>query len=65
MKFTPEEKIAILRLHFWEQVPVAEICEEFDIAAEDFALWMEEIYEAGVYPVDEEVQFPMRIKGDD
>jgi hypothetical protein len=60
---TPEEKIALLRLHVWEQVPVAEICEQFDIAAEDFDLWLEEISEAGVFPVDEEAQFPLRIKG--
>jgi len=61
MKYTAEEKIALLRLHVWEQVPVAEICEEFDIAAEDFDLWMEEIYEDGVWPADEQDCFPLRI----
>jgi transposase-like protein len=61
MKYTPAEKVAILRLHVVKQVPVAEICEQLNIAEEDFHLWMQEIYEDGVWPVDEQDRFPLRI----
>lgn len=45
--FTPEQKIAALRRHLVEQVPVSQICDELGIAPSNFYLWQRELFENG------------------
>jgi transposase-like protein len=44
---TPEEKVAILRLHLLEKKPVSEICEEHRINPNLFYRWQQEFFENG------------------
>lgn len=45
--FTPEQKVAILRLHLLEHKPVSEICEDYDLAVNQFYRWQREFFENG------------------
>ena len=45
--YTPEEKVAILRRHLLEQVPVSRICEELHLRPTVFYRWQKELFENG------------------
>ncbi len=37
--FSPEQKVALLRLHLLEKKPVSDICQENNLAVNLFYLW--------------------------
>ena len=43
--FTPEEKVAIVRRHLLEKVPVSELCDQHGIAPSVFYHWQRELFE--------------------
>ena len=43
--FTPEEKVAILRRHFLEKVPISDLCDECGIPANTFYNWQKVLFE--------------------
>jgi len=45
--YTPEEKVAILRRHLLEHVPVSQLCEQHGIAPSLFYHWQREFFENG------------------
>ena len=45
--FTPEEKVAILRRHLVDKVPVSELCEELRLRPTMFYRWQKELFENG------------------
>ena len=45
--FTPEEKVAILRRHLVDRVPVSELCEELGLRSTVFYGWQKELFENG------------------
>ncbi|GIW92889.1 MAG: hypothetical protein KatS3mg110_0930 [Pirellulaceae bacterium] len=45
--FSPEDKVAILRKHFLEGVPVSEICKQLDLNPAQFYNWQRELFENG------------------
>jgi transposase len=45
--FTPEEKVAILRRHLVDKVPVSELCEELALRPTVFYRWQKELFENG------------------
>jgi transposase len=45
--FTPEEKVAILRRHFLDQVPISDLCDEYGIPANSFYNWQKIFFENG------------------
>lgn len=45
--FTPQEKVALLRLHLLEKKPVSEICEEHDLAVNLFYQWQAVFFNNG------------------
>lgn len=45
--YAAEEKVAILRRHFLEKVPVSDLCEETGIHPTLFYRWQEEFFENG------------------
>lgn len=45
--FTPEQKVALLRLHLLEKKPVSDICQENGIAVNLFYLWQKQLFENG------------------
>lgn len=44
---TPKQKIAILREHLIEKVPVSEICDKHDISVVNFYKWQKLLFENG------------------
>jgi transposase len=45
--FTPEEKVAILKRHLVDKVPVSELCEELGLRPTVFYRWQKEFFENG------------------
>lgn len=46
-RFEPEEKVAILRRHLLEQIPVSDVCDEYDIQPTVFYRWQKQLFENG------------------
>jgi transposase len=45
--FSPQEKVAILKRHLLEKVPVSNLCDEFDLHATQVYTWIKEFFENG------------------
>src|SRR5690349_1545589 len=45
--FTPEQKVALLRLHLLEDKPVSDICEEHNLSVTLYYLWQKQFFENG------------------
>jgi transposase len=45
--FTPKEKVAILKRHLVDEVPVSELCEELGLRPTVFHRWQKELFENG------------------
>ena|SRR5271165_795527 len=45
--FTPEQKVALLRLHLLEKKPVSDLCEEHHLSVTLFYLWQKQFFENG------------------
>ncbi len=45
--YTAEEKVAILRRHLLDQVPVSDLCEEVGLQPTVFYRWQKELFENG------------------
>ena len=45
--FTPEQKLALLRLHLLEKKPISDICQEHDLSVNLFYLWQKQFFENG------------------
>ena len=46
-RYTPDEKVAILRRHLVEQVPVSELCDKLGLQPTVFYRWQKEFFENG------------------
>src|SRR5262249_13874108 len=46
-RFTPPERVAILRLHLLEHVPVSDLCDHHGIHPTMFYRWQKEFFENG------------------
>jgi transposase len=47
--YTPEEKVAILRRHLLDKVPVSDLCEENGLQPTVFYRWQKEFFENGAF----------------
>jgi transposase len=45
--FTPQEKVALLRRHLLEHIPISQLCDEFKIVPSQFYTWQREFFENG------------------
>jgi transposase len=45
--YTPEQKVAILRQHFLDNVPISDLCEQHGIAVNLFYNWQKLFFENG------------------
>ena len=45
--YTAEEKVAILRRHLFDKVPVSDLCEELALQPTVFYRWQKELFENG------------------
>ncbi len=50
--FSPEQKVALLRLHLLERKPVSDICQEHDLSVTLFYLWQKQLFENGTAAFD-------------
>jgi len=46
-QYTPEEKMAILRKHLLEKVPVSDVCDEHGLQPTVFYRWQKALFEEG------------------
>ena len=46
-QFTPDEKVAILRLHLLEEQPISEICEANTLQPSVYYRWQKQFFEQG------------------
>ena len=46
-KFSPEEKVGILRQHLIEDVPVSDVCDRYGLNPTVFYRWQKEFFENG------------------
>ena len=46
-RFSPEEKVAILRRHFLEKVPISDLCQEHQLHPNIFYQWQKQFFENG------------------
>ena len=44
-QFTPEQKVAIVRRHLVERVPVSDLCDELGIHANQYYKWQKQLFE--------------------
>ena len=44
--FSPEQKMAILRRHLLEHVPVSDLCDEYDLSPTVFYAWQKQLFES-------------------
>src|SRR4029077_403618 len=47
-RYTPEEKVAILRRHLREKEPISKLCDELGLQPTVFYRWQKEFFENGV-----------------
>jgi transposase len=45
--FTPDQKVALLRLHLLEKKPISDLCEEHNLNVNLFYLWQKQFFENG------------------
>ena len=50
--FSPEQKVALLRLHLLEKKPISDICQEHDLSVTLFYLWQKQFFENGTAAFD-------------
>lgn len=46
--YMPEQKVAILKRHFIEKVPVADLCDQYGLPPNVFYRWQKQFFENGV-----------------
>jgi transposase-like protein len=46
-RYSPEEKVAILRRHLLEKVPVSDLCDELGLNPNLFYNWQKQLFENG------------------
>lgn len=44
-QFTTDQKVAILRRHFVDKIPVSELCEEYELQPSVFYYWQKQAFE--------------------
>ncbi len=50
--FSPEQKVALLRLHLLEHKPVSDVCQENNLAVNLFYLWHKQLFDNGTAAFD-------------
>ena len=47
--YTPEEKVIILKKHLTENVPVSNLCDQYDLNPTVFYRWQKQFFEKGFF----------------
>ncbi len=54
-RFTPEQKVAIIRRHLLERVPVSDVCDECDLQPTVFYRWQKQLFEKGTAAFERQI----------
>jgi transposase len=54
--YTPEEKVAILRRHLVEKIPVSQVCQDNDLQPNQFYQWQQKFFENGAVAFRQEAR---------
>jgi transposase-like protein len=54
-RFTPEQKVAVIRRHLLEQVPVSDLCDEYDLQPTVFYRWQRRLFENGTAAFERDI----------
>ena len=46
-QFTPEQKVAIVKRHLVDAVPVSDLCDEYQLLPTQFYQWQKQLFEGG------------------
>jgi len=46
-QFSPEDKVAIVRHHLLEQMPISDLCDEYRIRPNQFYRWQKQLFQKG------------------
>jgi len=61
-RFTPEEKLKILKSHLVEKIPISEVCEENGISPTLFYNWQKQLFDQGTQAFETKRQRPSQLK---
>ena len=56
-QYIPQEKVAILKRHLMDNVPVSDLCDEHDLHPNVFYRWQSQFFEGGAAPLKESIVF--------
>lgn len=56
--FTAEQKLAIVKRHLVDKVPVSDLCDEYQILATQFYQWQKQLFENGASAFERKSKSP-------
>lgn len=56
--FTAEQKLAIVKRHLVDKVPVSDLCDEYQILATQFYQWQKQLFENGAAAFERKSKSP-------
>jgi transposase-like protein len=56
--FSPEQKLAIVKAHLVECVPISDLCDRYRIQPTQFYLWQKQLFENGVAAFERKTKGP-------
>ena len=59
-KFSPQQKLDILRRHLLEGTPVSDVCDEHDLNPNTFYRWQKQLFEQGAAAFERASDAPAR-----
>ena len=59
-RYTPQEKVAFLRRHFLEEVPVSDLCDEVGVNPTVFYRWQKQFFEEGAAAFEKDSAQPLK-----
>ena len=60
--YTPSEKVAILKRHLLDHVPISDLCDEYHLQPTVFYRWQKEFFENGASAFQKESSKELRVE---
>jgi len=45
--FSPDEKVAVVKRHLLDNIPISDLCDEYDIKPTQYYVWQKQFFEQG------------------
>jgi transposase-like protein len=56
--FSPDQKLAIVKAHLVDRVPISDVCDRYRIQPTQFYLWQKQLFENGVTAFERKTKSP-------